>query len=135
MHQIFAAGKPVAGFMMAAGLFRVVLDVDEGGLLSVVSTRSEGAMVKIDERIEALEAKLGQLKVQRQRKEARARTVALRRARGEELRRKILAGAIVLAKVEAGHLEEATLRGWLDGALTREEDRALFDLPPLRGDP
>jgi hypothetical protein len=88
-------------------------------------------MVGIDERIEALEAKLRQLKVQHQRKEARARTVALRRARGQELRRKILVGAVVLAKVEEGVFDEAVLRGWLDTALTREDDRLLFGLPPM----
>lgn len=85
-------------------------------------------MAKIDERIEALETRLKQLKVQHQRREARARTVAARRARGQELRRKILVGAIVLAKVEEGVLDEAVLRGWLDAALTREDDRALFEL-------
>jgi hypothetical protein len=85
-------------------------------------------MTKIDERIEALETRLKQLKVQHQRREARARTVAARRARGQELRRKILVGAIVLAKVEEGVLDEAVLRGWLDAALTREDDRALFEL-------
>jgi hypothetical protein len=85
-------------------------------------------MPKIDERIAALEAKLRQLKVQHQRKEARARSVASRRSRREELRRKILVGAIVLAKVEDGSLEEKVLRGWLDPALTREEDRVLFNL-------
>jgi hypothetical protein len=68
-------------------------------------------MGKIDERIEALEVKLKQLKVRHQRREARARTVAARRARGQELRRKILVGAIVLAKVEEGVLDEAVLRG------------------------
>ena len=51
-------------------------------------------MPKIDERIEALEAKLKQLKVQHQRKEARARTVAAKRSRHEELRRKILVAAV-----------------------------------------
>jgi hypothetical protein len=85
-------------------------------------------MAKIDDRIEALESKLKQLKVQHQRKEARTRAVAARRARGAELRRKILVGAIVLAKVEEGVLDEAVLRGWLDAALTREDDRALFEL-------
>jgi hypothetical protein len=85
-------------------------------------------MAKIDARIQALEVKLKQLKVQHQRREARARTVVSRRARGEELRRKILVGAIVLAKVEEGVLDEAVLRGWLDAALTREDDRALFEL-------
>jgi hypothetical protein len=87
-------------------------------------------MTKIDERIEALEGKLKQLKVQHQRREARARTVAARRARGQELRRKILVGAVVLAKIEEGVFEEAVLRGWMDAVLTREDDRALFGLAP-----
>jgi hypothetical protein len=80
------------------------------------------------ERIQALEQKLKQLKVQQQRKDARARTVESRRTRREELRRKILVGAIVLAKVEAGEIEEKTLKQWLDPALTKPEDRALFEL-------
>jgi hypothetical protein len=83
---------------------------------------------KIDDRIEALEAKLKQLKVQHQRKEARARTAAARRSRYEELRRKILVGAIVLAKVESQEFDGAILRGWLDRELTREDDRGLFGL-------
>jgi hypothetical protein len=33
-----------------------------------------------------------------------------------------------LAKVEQGVLEESVLRGWLKGALTRADDRALFGL-------
>ena len=83
------------------------------------------------ERIQALEAKLKQLKVQQQRKEAKARAVEGRRTRREEMRRKFLVGAIVLAKVEAGEIEEATLKQWLRPALSKPEDRALFDLPPL----
>jgi hypothetical protein len=86
------------------------------------------SMGKTDERILALEAKLKQLKVQHQRKEARARTVAAKRSRHEELRRKILVGAVVLAKVEAGEIGEETLKQWLEGAVTRPEDRALFGL-------
>ena len=85
-------------------------------------------MSKIDEWIEALEAKLEQLKVQHPRKEIRARTAATKRARGEELRRKLLAGAIVLAKAEQGDLVESVLRGWLDVALIRADDRVLFEL-------
>jgi hypothetical protein len=38
-------------------------------------------------------------------------------------------GAIVLAKVDQGVMDEALLREWLGKALTREEDRGLFDLP------
>jgi hypothetical protein len=85
-------------------------------------------MSNVDERIQALEGKLKQLKSLHARKEARARTVASKRARGEELRRKILAGAVLLAKVEAGEFEEALLRRWMDGALSRPEDRTLFGL-------
>jgi len=85
-------------------------------------------MPKIDERIVALEAKLKQLKVQHQRKAARARTVAAKKSRHEELRRKILVGAVVLAKVEDGSFDEKVLRNWLDGALARADDRALFEL-------
>jgi hypothetical protein len=87
-------------------------------------------MSKVDERIEALEAKLRQLKVQQRRKEARARTVATRRATHEGLRKKILVGPVVLAKVEAKQFDEAVLRRWMDRALSRPDDRALFNLEP-----
>jgi len=80
------------------------------------------------ERIQALEAKLKQLKVKRQRKEARARTVEARRSRREEMRRKFLVGAVVLARVEDGSLEETVLKRWLDPTVTKPEDRALFGL-------
>ena len=92
-------------------------------------------MLKVseNERIAELETKLEQLKVVRQRKEARARAVAGRRTRREELRRKILVGAIVLAKVDAGEIEEKTLKQWLHPAVSKPEDRALFDLPPRAG--
>jgi len=42
------------------------------------------------------------------------------------LRRKILVGAIVLAKVEDQSFDEAVLKQWLDAALTWEDDPALF---------
>jgi hypothetical protein len=80
------------------------------------------------ERIQALELKLKQLKVQQQRKDARARTLEARRTRREEMRRKFLVGAIVLAKVEAGEIDEKTLKLWLDPAVTKPEDRKLFGL-------
>jgi hypothetical protein len=85
-------------------------------------------MPKSDERVAALEAKLKQLKVVQQRKEARARTVEARRSRREEMRRKFLVGAIILEKVDAGEIEEKTLKQWLHPALTKSEDRALFGL-------
>ena len=80
------------------------------------------------ERIQALEAKLKQLKVVQLRKDARARSVEARRSRREEMRRKFLVGAIVLAKVEDGSLDKKILNGWLASAIARAEDRALFNL-------
>jgi hypothetical protein len=83
---------------------------------------------KLADRIDTLEQRLKELKTRQQRNEARRRTFESRRERREETRRKILVGAIVLAKIEQGVLEESLLRRWLDGALTREDDRALFGL-------
>jgi hypothetical protein len=87
------------------------------------------AKVSEQERIAALEQKLNQLKTLQQRREAKARSVALHRSRRDELRRKILVGAVVLARVEAGEIDEKLLKQWMDGAVTRPEDRALFGLP------
>ncbi len=89
-------------------------------------------MPKLDERISALEGRLRQLKAKQQRVEARRRAIDSRRARKEDTRRKVLVGAIVLARVEHGRLPETELRGWLDEALERVDDRALFDLPERR---
>jgi hypothetical protein len=88
-------------------------------------------MVKLDERISSLETRLKQLKTRQVRLEARKRALASRRARQDDTRRKILVGAIVLTRVDQGQLAESELRAWLDAALTRADDRALFDLPAL----
>jgi hypothetical protein len=84
--------------------------------------------------IAALEEKLRQLKEREQAVEARRRTLDSRRARKADTRRKILVGAIVLAKVERGELAQAELQRWLDLALTRPDDRRLFALASIRDD-
>jgi hypothetical protein len=83
---------------------------------------------QITERIESLEERVKQLKAKQQRIEARRWSLESRRTRRDDTRRKILVGAIVLAKVEQGVIQESVLRGWLEGALTRADDRALFGL-------
>jgi septal ring factor EnvC (AmiA/AmiB activator) len=88
-------------------------------------------MPKIVERIEVLEERLKQLKAKQQKIDARRRTLETRQARRADMRRKILAGAIVLAAVERDAQANAQFRQWLDQALTREDDRALFNLPPI----
>ena len=54
--------------------------------------------------------------------------MVLHRSRRDELRRKILVGAIVLAKVEAEEIDAKLLKQWLEGAVNRADDRELFEL-------
>jgi chromosome segregation ATPase len=85
-------------------------------------------MPKLDERIATLHERLQQLKARQQRIAARQKSLESRRHRKEDTRRKILAGAIVLAKLDQGELDKVQFYRWLDEALTRPDDRALFDL-------
>ena len=86
---------------------------------------------KIDLRIAFLEEKLRQLKARQTRTEAHKRALLSRRTRKDDTRKKILAGAIALAKTDRGELDPKLFRSWLDQGLTRANDRALFDLPAL----
>lgn len=90
-------------------------------------------MGKLDERISTLETRLKQLKAQQVRAASRQRALEVRRSRKNEVRRKILVGAIVLDRVEREKFGKAELLAWLDEGLTRAEDRALFDLPESGG--
>jgi hypothetical protein len=86
-------------------------------------------MPKLDDQISTLQEKLNQLKLRQQRQEARKRASDALRERKANTRRKILVGGVVLAKVQAGEIDNELLRSWLDQALTRGDDRALFELP------
>ena len=90
-------------------------------------------MPKIGERISALETKLQQLKARHAKVEARKSALASRRARKEDTRRKVLAGAVVLMRVAEGKIPKAEFRLWLEAGLTRLEDRVLFGLPLPNG--
>ena len=92
-------------------------------------------MDKLTERISTLEERLRALKAQQTRSAARQRTVSSRRERKDDTRRKILVGAIVLAKAERGEISDAQLRQWLSESLTRPDDRALFALPAAPAHP
>ena len=85
-------------------------------------------MAKLDERISGLEEKLKQLKTRQARLDARKRALASRQERKSDTRRKILLGAIVMSRIDQGKLEQKTVNAWLDAALTRPDDRALFGL-------
>jgi hypothetical protein len=87
-------------------------------------------MKTLDEKITKMEERLKQLKHRQVRIEARRRTLSSRRSRRDDTRRKIIVGAVVLAKVDQALMPASTLHEWLDAALTRPDDRALFALPP-----
>jgi prefoldin subunit 5 len=86
-------------------------------------------MAKLDEQIETLQEKLKALKTRQLAIENRKKAISSKRERKQDTRRKILVGAIVMAKVEQKVMDEKLLRGWLNEALTRPDDRALFGLP------
>jgi hypothetical protein len=75
-----------------------------------------------------LEEKLRQIKAREQAVDARRRILESQRKRKDDTRRKILVGAIVLAKMDQGERDSNQLRRWLDQALTRIDDRGLFGL-------
>ena len=79
---------------------------------------------KVLARIQSLDERLARLRTEKNRLIARAG----HEERKLDTRRKILAGAILLAKVEAGDFDSRTFRRWLEKALVREDDRKLFGL-------
>ncbi len=94
-----------------------------------MSATSNAVRPTADPKIEETRRKLEQLKARRQRIDARLQYLASRRARRADTPRKILVGAIILAKVERGEMDDKALRPMLDKALTQADDRALFGLP------
>jgi hypothetical protein len=91
------------------------------------------AVTEIEDKIARMEHRLRQLKARKFRVDTRLRHLQAKQTRRDDTRRKILVGAIVLAKVEQQVLDEQTLMQWLDGALVREDDRKLFEhLSPHR---
>lgn len=85
-------------------------------------------MATIENTIASLEAKLKQAKAKKQQIEARRRAIESKEERAKDTRRKILVGAAILAKVDRGEWPKDKLLAMLDLALTRPDDRALFDL-------
>ena len=56
---------------------------------------------------------------------------ASKQKRKDDTRRKILIGAYVLEQIEKGKYSQETTNAAMNGFLSRENDRKLFDLPPL----
>jgi hypothetical protein len=85
-------------------------------------------MGTLEDKITAAETKLKQLKAEQQKVEARKKAAEGKRKRQDDTRRKVLAGAVLLAKVEDGSYPESEFKAMMEKALTRNEDRTLFGL-------
>ena len=86
---------------------------------------------KQDEKIKALELKLAQAKARQAKARAAARAAEAAARRTADTRRKVLAGACVLAEAEADAERAAWLTDVLARRLTRPDERQLFGLEPL----
>jgi len=84
-------------------------------------------VASIDEKLKKLEAQRAELTAKIQRVKAQTRE----RERKVETRKKILVGAAILEHMARGAWPEERLMDLLDGYLERNQDRALFGLPPL----
>lgn len=80
-----------------------------------------------EEKIEELEKQRGVIQARLQRERAKVTS----RKRKEDTRRKIIAGAIALEHAEQNAAFGKELLRVMDQHVTRAQDRALLDLPPL----
>ena len=81
--------------------------------------------------LEELEQKRATLDARIQTERAKLRV----RTRKQENRRKVLAGAAVLFHADQDPVFKKTLMNMIDGFLSREDERAAFDLPSRRQSP
>lgn len=81
-------------------------------------------MSKSDDRLAKLEEKRAKINAEIQRVKAREQ----QQKRKDETRRKVLIGAMILAKVDSKEWPEDRLQTAMDQFLERDTDRALFGL-------
>lgn len=89
-------------------------------------------MATVDERIAALKEKLKQEQEKKAKIEAKKRAAEAKKVRADDTRKKVLVGAVILARVERGEWPADKLLSMMDKALTRTDDRGLFGLPPIK---
>lgn len=79
-----------------------------------------------------LKERLAQIKARKQQIQARERAADAKKKRKDDTRRKILTGALVLELMESDPEKNRTFRALLNTFLSRNDDRALFDLPAIQ---
>lgn len=86
-------------------------------------------MSALDAKIEAAEQRLKQLKEQAKKRKQAEAAKSRAKARKDDTRRKILIGSMYLDNIKENGENKNRLLTALDNYLTRDDDRALFDLP------
>ena len=102
--------------------------------MNTEATQKKTPLQKAKERAEALAKQAQQARVKAQRLESKARAQQAGVERSRDTKRKVLIGAYVMAQAKAQGWELAALhigQQPLADYLVRDEDRALFSLPPL----
>jgi phage shock protein A len=85
-------------------------------------------MGALEDKIAKAEDKLKQLKAEQQKIDARKKAAEVQRKRQDDTRRKVLVGAVILARLDAGEWPQAEFTAMRDAAISRAEDRRLFGL-------
>lgn len=88
-------------------------------------------MADVNSRIADLERKLKEAKAQKALIEARKRAIESKKTRAAETRKKILLGAYLLEAMNRDPGYATKMKAKMAVFLTRDADRAAFDLPPL----
>jgi hypothetical protein len=86
----------------------------------------------LDDQLQKIKERELQLKAQKALALAQMRTKDAAEKRKNENRMKILLGAYLLKKIESDESAKTQLSKELDSYLTRDDDRALFGLAPIK---
>ena len=90
------------------------------------------AAENLEKKIEAQLEKLKQLKARKQAVEAREKNKQKEQERKDDTRRKILLGSYLIKKMQENEANKEKVLAELNGYLTEDRDRKLFDLPEIK---
>jgi len=90
----------------------------------------EQRLAELNKQQAKIEAELKQKRAAITRKKRQQLAKLTNQKRKEDTRRKVLDGALLQHLIESNKIKKETLDGFRDSFLERDDDRALFGLPP-----
>lgn len=85
-------------------------------------------MATIEEKIEALAAKLKEAKAEKSRAEAKKKALLNKQLRADDTRRKVLLGSLMIQMMEKDPAFKNHVYSQLPSFLTRDNDKKLFNI-------